>query len=129
MSIELQSGITRENLRVLMTSFYEKAMLDQVLGPFFINELGDDIENEEWEEHIELLADFWLAKLMGHKTYGGNFVGAHVTVPDISRESFVKWLELFSTTADEVYVPEVAEQFKTKGLQLSKEFLANKLNI
>ena len=105
-----------------MTSFYEKAMVDQELGPYFINELGDDITSKEWLDHIELLADFWLAKLLGEDTYYGSFIGAHVKMPHIRKESFIQWVDLFSMTAEEVYVPDIAELFKKKGVQFSKEF-------
>ena len=112
-----------------MTSFYKKAIDDQELGPFFIDELGDDITSEDWIDHIELLADFWLAKLLGKNTYYGNFVGAHVKMPHLKRETFTRWLELFSATADDVYVPDVAEVFKKKGEQFSKQFLNTKKKI
>lgn len=112
-----------------MTSFYEKAMHDQELGPFFIDEIGDDITSEDWSEHIELLADFWLAQLLGKDTYYGNFVGAHVKMPLIKRESFARWLELFSQTADEVYTTDTAELFKKKAVELVKEFFSSKKKI
>lgn len=108
-----------------MTLFYKKAIQDEELAPFFIDEIGDDITDEGWIEHIELLADFWLAKLLGEDTYYGNFVGAHVKMPHIKRESYAKWLELFSQTADEVYIPDVAELFKKKAVQLIKEFFTS----
>lgn len=108
-----------------MTSFYEKAIEDEVLAPFFIDEIGDDITDEDWIEHIELLADFWLAKLLGEDTYYGNFVGAHVKMPHIKKESYARWLELFSQTADEVYTPDIAERFKKKAVQLVKEFFTS----
>lgn len=108
-----------------MTSFYEKAIHDQELSPFFIDEIGDDLTSEDWIEHIELLADFWLAKLLGENTYYGNFVGAHVKMPHIKREHFARWLELFSQTADEVYLPDIAEPFKKKGVELVKEFFSS----
>ena len=94
-----------------------------MLGPFFIHELGDDITNEEWEEHIELLADFWLAKLLGEKSYKGNLTGAHIKIPHIKRESFVRWIELFSASADEIYVSELSDRFKKKGILFSEQFM------
>ena len=106
-----------------MTTFYEKALEDEVLSPFFIDEISDDITDEDWDHHIELLADFWLAKMLGEDTYYGNFVGAHVKMPHLKRETFERWLELFSATADEVYAPEIAMKFKKKGKQFSQEFL------
>ncbi len=127
--IELHHNITRENLRILMKAFYEKAIDDDELGPFFIDEIGEDIEDEDWIEHIELLADFWLAKLLGEDTYYGNFIGAHVKMPHIKKHTLDRWLELFSQTADEIYTTETAELFKKKGMQFSKQFLTTKKQI
>ncbi|MBT8349225.1 MAG: group III truncated hemoglobin [Sulfurovum sp.] len=112
-----------------MTSFYEKAIEDEVLAHFFIDEIGDDLSDEDWIAHIELLADFWLAKILGKNTYYGNFVGAHVKMPHLKKETFTRWLELFSETADEVYTPDLAEVFKKKGVQFSKQFLTTKKKI
>jgi len=112
-----------------MTSFYEKAMDNEKLGPFFRHELGDDMQSEDWIEHIDLLADFWLAKILGENTYYGNFIGAHIKLPRIEKEHFASWLELFFIAADEVYIPEIAEVFKKKGVAFSKEFMNSKLKI
>jgi hemoglobin len=112
-----------------MGSFYEKAILDDQLAPFFVNELGDDLKDEEWVDHIDLLADFWLAKLEGERTYIGNFVGAHIKLPHIKREVFARWLELFSETADEIYEPELATRFKKKGQELAKQFMKASIKI
>lgn len=106
-----------------MTLFYKRAIADSELGPFFIHQLGDDIKNEDWIEHIELLADFWLAELLGLKTYKGNIYGAHIKVPHINRESFKKWIELFTTSADEVYVPDISNRLKERGMFFSEEFI------
>jgi len=106
-----------------MRLFYEKAIKDASIGPFFVHELGDDLDEEDWVEHIELLADFWLAKMLGENTYYGNFIGAHVKLPRINEEHFAVWVELFSQTADEVYTQELATAFKKKGLMFSKQFL------
>jgi hemoglobin len=109
-----------------MTSFYEKAIEDEVLSPFFIDEIGDDLSSEDWDEHIELLADFWLAKILGEDTYYGSFVGAHVKMQHLKKETFERWLKLFSETADEVYVADIADLFKKKGEQFSKQFFNTK---
>lgn len=108
-----------------MGKFYAKAIEDDMLAPFFLDELGDDLEDEEWVDHIELLADFWLAKILGHDTYFGNYVGAHVKMPHLQRATFDRWFELFGATADEVYTPEVAKNFKKQAMQLMKHFFAS----
>ena len=112
-----------------MTEFYKKAIVDEDIGPFFVNELGNDLTSEDWIEHIDLLADFWLAKLLGKNTYIGNFIGAHIKLPHIQKESFSKWLELFSMTADEIYTPDISKLFKKKGIQFSKEFMNTRIEI
>lgn len=112
-----------------MTLFYERAIEDKGLGPFFIHELGDDLANEDWIHHIDLLADFWLAKILGEDTYYGNYIGAHVKLPFIKRELFATWLELFSLTADEVYTPDISKTFKKKAIQFIKEFETSKKKI
>jgi len=108
-----------------MTVFYQKAILDEELSPFFIDELGDDVTSEEWEEHIELLADFWRAVLLNEGPYWGNASGAHFSMTGLKRETFMQWIKLFSATADEVYVPEISDQFKEKGVLLSEQFMAD----
>ncbi|MDQ7042465.1 MAG: group III truncated hemoglobin [Sulfurimonas sp.] len=105
-----------------MTLFYTKALKDKLLGPFFVHELGDDMQNDDWLEHIDLLADFWLTQLNGEDTYYGNFIGAHIKVSHITEESFVVWLELFSQAVDELYTQDIAKRFKEKGIKLAEEF-------
>lgn len=112
-----------------MTLFYEKAIQNQEIGPFFTHELGESLEDEDWVAHIDLLADFWLAKILGENTYYGNFIGAHVKLPTIKVHHFDIWVELFSLTADEVYTPEIANVFKKKGLAFSKQFLTTNKKI
>lgn len=112
-----------------MTLFYEKAVEDDVLAPFFVDQLGDDLKDEEWIEHIELLADFWLAKIVGENTYRGNFIGAHAKIPHMRVEAFERWLDIFSVTADQIYTPPVADLFKKKGVQFSQQFIHTKLKI
>jgi len=107
-----------------MTSFYVKVIDDKVLAHFFTNELGDDITNKDWTDHIDLLADFWLAKLLGEKTYEGNVFGMHTRVPGIKRESFTRWMELFSVSVDEVYVPKLSKVFKHRAGDFSKQFIS-----
>jgi hemoglobin len=109
-----------------MTLFYEKAILDKGLGPYFTHELGDDMTDEDWIGHIDLLADFWLAELLGHKTYKGNFIGAHIKLPLIKNELFATWMNLFSSSVDSIYTQETAAIFKKRGSELSQQFIRNK---
>lgn len=125
----LHESINRENLRILMRDFYENAILDPEIGHFFLNELGDNLDDEDWVEHIELLADFWLAMMLGEDTYYGNFIGAHVKLPRIFAQHLDIWLFLFAKSADAVYVPDIATAFKKKAHIFSKQFLTTSKKI
>jgi len=112
-----------------MKKFYTKALEDEMLAAFFTDEISHDIEDEDWIHHIDLLADFWLTKLLGEDTYYGNFVGAHVKMTRIRPDDINRWLELFTATVDEVYTDAVAQGFKKKALQLVHQFINSKKNI
>jgi len=121
--VELETRITKENIETLVTLFYHKAMKNEQIGHYFILELGNDIENEEWKEHIETLVNFWATVFLDEALYFSDPYGPHFTIVGLKNEDFIHWVELFSQTADEVYIPEIADLFKEKGLYYAKDFI------
>ena len=47
--------ITKENIETMVLSFYRRVLNDDIVGPFFIAKLGDDMNNEHWKPHLVLL--------------------------------------------------------------------------
>jgi len=121
--LKLQSNITRENIAILVHLFYEKAMRDEQIGEYFIIELGDNMANEEWTEHIELLVNFWATIFLDEERYKGDPYGPHFTMVGLRREDFIKWAKIFEHAANKVYVPHIAKLFKEKGDFYAQEFL------
>lgn len=121
--MELETGITKENIETLVTLFYHKAMKDEQIGHYFVLELGDDIENEEWKDHIDTLVNFWATVFLDEPLYFSDPYGPHFTIIGLKKEDFTHWIELFSQTADQVYIPEIADRFKEKGVYYSKDFI------
>jgi len=121
--VELENRITKENIETLVTLFYHKAMKDEHIGHYFLLELGEDIENEEWKEHIEILVNFWATVFLEEPLYFSDPYGPHFTIVGLKKEDFTHWIGLFSQTADEVYIPEIADLFKEKGIYYSKDFI------
>jgi hemoglobin len=119
----LHRSITKENIETLVTLFYHKAMKDAQIGHFFVLELGEDIENEEWIKHIDILVDFWASVFLDDPEYSSDPYGPHFTIINLQKEDFVRWMEIFSDTADSVYVADVSQRFKDKGAFYSKEFM------
>jgi len=121
--LELQNNITLDNIETLVGLFYEKAMLNKDIGDFFILELGDDLTNEDWIEHIGRLVDFWGTIFLEEELYTSDPYGPHFTIIGLEEKHFKQWMKLFNETADEIYVPHTAKKFKDEGLHYSKDFM------
>ena len=121
----LNNEVTKENLNKMVILFYTNILKDEIVGPFFIEKLGDDLKNDQWVPHIELLTDFWASIALGDTTYRGNPFAPHMQIQNLSRVAFQRWLELFSQTLDKIYVPQIAEQFKQRSTTIAGNFMRN----
>ena len=109
---------TRNDVFLLVSSFYEKVRRDEVLGPFF----NDTINN--WDAHLEHLTTFWESSLFLKTRYIGNPLDAHVKVDKahnhtISEYHFGLWLNLWFQTIDELFVGDYAENAKRRARKMS----------
>lgn len=98
-------------------------MKDEQIGHFFVLELGEDITGEEWTEHIDLLVDFWASVFLGDTLYTSDPYAPHFSIIGLGKEDFMRRIALFSEAANKVYVPEIASQFREKGISYSKDFM------
>jgi hemoglobin len=121
----LESEITRENIEKMVHLFYIKVLKDDLVGPFFIAKLGDDMKSEHWKPHLELLTNFWSSMILGDGSYGGNPFMPHTQLGELSREVFEQWLELFFKTIDDVYETQVGHPFKERSMAIAGNFMRN----
>jgi hemoglobin len=117
--------INKENIETMVMTFYKKVLKDDIVGPFFIAKLGDDMNNEHWQPHLKLLVDFWASIALGDTSYRGNPFAPHMYLGELKRETFEQWLTLFYATLDEVYIPRIAEQFKERSSIIAGNFMRN----
>lgn len=117
--------ITKENIETMVLSFYRKVLNDDIVGPFFIAKLGDDMNNEYWKPHLELLVNFWSSIALGDISYRGNPFAPHMHLGELSREVFERWLKLFFATLDEAYEPQAADLFKERSTIIAGNFMRN----
>ena len=117
--------IRKENIETMVMNFYRRVLKDDIVGPFFIAKLGDDMTNEYWEPHLELLVNFWASIALGDTSYRGNPFAPHMYLGELSREVFEQWLKLFFATLDEVYEPKVADLFKERSTIIAGNFMRN----
>lgn len=120
-----EATISRDNISRMVMGFYTKVLDDEIVGPFFIAKLGDDMQNEYWKPHLTLLVDFWSSIALGENSYRGNPFMPHTQLGELNREVFERWLSLFWATLDEVYTPDIASQFKERSNIIAGNFMRN----
>jgi len=117
--------ITHENIRIFVMKFYTKIFKDDIVGPFFIAKLGDDMDNEHWVEHLEFIVGFWIAIAFGTPKYTRQLFLPHTKLGDVKRKTFEQWLKLFGETLDEVYIEKIADKFKERASIITENFMRN----
>jgi len=90
-------GIDAAFIDRLVETFYARVLAHPELGPVFDARLSG-----RWPEHMEKMKSFWSAVAFRNGAYGGKPVQAHVGVAKLTPDLFPKWLELFSTTLDDI---------------------------
>lgn len=108
---------TRDDLYLLVSTFYIKIRKDDVLGPFF-NDLIKD-----WDAHLERLTSFWEASLFLKTKYLGNPLEAHVKVDKLNNNSITElhfglWLNLWFQTIDELFEGDYANNAKQRARKM-----------
>lgn len=108
---------SRDDVFLLVSSFYVKVRKDAVLGPFF-NEVITD-----WDAHLERLTNFWESSLFLKTKYLGNPLEAHVKVDQENNNSITElhfglWLNLWFQTIDELFEGEYANNAKQRARKM-----------
>ncbi len=109
---------TRENVFLLVATFYEKVRKDEQIGYFFNNAI------KNWDEHLDKLTTFWESNLFLKTKYLGNPLDVHVEVDNthgntISQEHFGQWMNLWYQTVDELFEGEYANMAKNRARKMS----------
>jgi len=110
----------REDIFLLVTTFYKEIRKDKSLGPIFNSYLN----NKQWPNHLEKLTDFWVTALLGKIAFKGNPSKAHIKVDKqlnhkMDQVHFGKWLQLWFTTIDSLYEGELAQRAKDASRKMA----------
>ncbi|OEJ98523.1 globin [Flavivirga aquatica] len=108
---------TREDVFLLVSSFYKKVRADTVLGSFFNDVIKD------WDAHLDRLTTFWESSLFLKTKYLGNPLEIHVKVDaennnSITELHFGLWLNLWFQTIDELFEGDYAENAKRRARKM-----------
>lgn len=105
---------SRDDVFLLVTTFYERVRKDELLGPIFNTIIKD------WDKHLEHLTDFWESNLFFGKKYKGDPIQKHIDVDSyyngkINELHFGTWMNLWYETIDELFVGDTAQIAKNRA--------------
>ncbi len=103
----------RQDIELLINSFYDKVKKDDTIGHIFNTIIGDD-----WSHHLPIMYNFWDMVLFTTPGYAGSPVKKHVDMDKktpLSKEHFDRWLILWDETIDSLFSGEYADMAKNKA--------------
>ena len=92
---------SREDLLVLIKTFYEKLLADNSISYLFT-----DVAKINLEHHFPVLVDFWDSVLFQSDTYHKNAMQPHMALhhkSPLQKHHFETWLRYFKETVDELF--------------------------
>ncbi len=107
----------REDIRLLVNSFYDKVKADPQIGFIF-----NDIAKVNWEKHFPVMYDFWENTLFYTGNYTGNPMEKHRRLNELfplTAEHFQQWTHLFTSTVDELFIGAKAELAKQRAISIA----------
>jgi hemoglobin len=97
---------TKEDVTLLVNTFYGKVLNDDQLAPFF-KRLNFDI-------HLPKMIHFWSFALLDEPGYTTNVTDKHLQMP-LKKVHFDQWLFLFNETINQLFIGEKAEMAKQRA--------------
>ena len=95
----MPQSIDEAGIHRLVHGFYDAIRRDPLLGPIF----GQEIAPERWPDHLDKMCAFWSSVLLRTRRYDGRPLPPHLALADLSDLHFQRWLELFRSTAGDVF--------------------------
>ncbi len=120
-------SITEDDIKRVVTRFYQQAREDEILGPVFNDAVGT--KAGDWQEHEAKIESFWKNVVGLDRSFSGNPMMVHAKNHAVKVEHFPQWLALFDATVAEVLTEDKAIQFSSiahrigRGLSLGLDTL------
>lgn len=118
--VEKKEIENREDVYLLVSTFYSRIKKDDFIGPIFLETIPEDT----WESHLQKLTNFWETNLFFVRKFKGNPMKAHKDVDRnfnhvISQEHFGRWLQLWFETVDEFFEGIKAHEAKERARNIA----------
>ena len=107
----------RQDIELLVDSFYKKVLKDEVIGFFFT-----EVAPINWDKHMPIMYDFWETTLFHKAIYKGNPITKHVAInikSSLTKEHFDRWTSLFANTVDQHFEGMTATLAKQRATSIA----------
>lgn len=108
----------RDDVKVLIDSFYEKVRTDEAIGYIF-----NDVARVDWAHHLPVMYDFWEGILFGTGPYRGDPMTKHVQLnkqTPLKAVHFEQWKQLFFDTVDQHFEGAMADEAKERATTIAR---------
>lgn len=112
---------TRQDIELLVNTFYGKVQKNEVIGYIF-----NDVAKLDWEHHLPRMYSFWASLLLDEQSFNGNPMAKHIALSrktDMTSKEFNEWVSLFQQTVDELFVGSKATEAKIRAKNIARTFL------
>ncbi len=103
----------KDDVVKLVDEFYGRVLQDEVIKGFFAD--------LDFEHHKPRMVHFWSFVLLDEEGYTTNVFDKHVHMP-LKGEHFERWMQLFDTTVDDLFVGEKADMAKLRAKTIGWTF-------
>jgi len=114
----------REDIDVLMRTFYKRAMADETIGYIFT-----DVAKLDLKHHLPIIGDFWETLLFqsgSYQKHGRNPLMVHSELNEkepLLPVHFERWLEIFTEAVDELFYGERSDFLKLRARMIGNRML------
>jgi hemoglobin len=108
---------SREDIQLMVKTFYESVFEDVMLAPIFITSLGKDVA-----PHYARMTDFWEDQILGTFKFEGNPMKVHMELAErfsFDNDLFDIWLRLFNLNVDSLFIGEYADKAKEQAANIA----------
>ena len=108
---------TKEDLFLLVSTFYEKLLADDTISYIFT-----DVAKINLAHHLPILVDFWDTVLFDSGSYQKNAIQPHLILhrqSKFEKHHFDTWLRYFTETVDELFEGDVAFAAKQRAKSIA----------
>jgi|JI81BgreenRNA_FD_contig_123_43147_length_8743_multi_4_in_0_out_2_3 hemoglobin len=108
---------TRADIELLVSTFYEGVLKDEVLAQYFTG-----AKPVNFEKHLPRMFDYWENVLFHTGSYMGNPIFAHKLVhvrQQLHAEEFSRWIKLFLKTIDGLFTGPMATELKLRARNIA----------